>query len=69
MQTRLIGLITVAVLLAGCKSSPETSGAMNQTATGSGIQVGPTMPGTEADLVQNVGDRVFFDYDKSDLSP
>jgi peptidoglycan-associated lipoprotein len=29
---------------------------------------GPS-PGSYEDLVVNVGDRVFFDYDKSDLSP
>lgn len=26
-------------------------------------------PGTQQDLVVNVGDRVFFDYDQSDLRP
>ena len=29
---------------------------------------GPT-PGTQEHLVVNVGDRVFFDFDKSDLTP
>ena len=31
-------------------------------------QVGPE-PGSHADLVANVGDRVFFDFDKFDLKP
>ena len=26
-------------------------------------------PGTEADLQANVGDRIFFDFDKSDIRP
>jgi len=27
----------------------------------------PPQPGTQADLVANVGDRIFFDFDKSDV--
>ncbi|MGE4313681.1 MAG: peptidoglycan-associated lipoprotein Pal [Pseudobdellovibrionaceae bacterium] len=36
--------------------------------TGTAGVNGTAMPGTQEDLVQNVGDRVFFAYDSSDLS-
>jgi peptidoglycan-associated lipoprotein len=35
----------------------------------SGANPGAPTPGTQQDLVVNVGDRVFFGYDKYDLSP
>jgi peptidoglycan-associated lipoprotein len=30
---------------------------------------GPARPGTEQEFVQNVGDRVYFDYDRYDIRP
>lgn len=71
MRTQLIGLFAVAALIAGCKSNPETSGSVDTANSGidSSSSTGRAAPGSEADLVQNVGDRIFFDYDKSDLSP
>lgn len=72
MRTQLIALFAVAALAAGCKSNSETSGT-DTSSTTSGIDssstAGMATPGSEQDLVQNVGDRIFFDYDKVDLSP
>jgi peptidoglycan-associated lipoprotein len=70
------------VLVAGCShqnkdaGSIATNGEMNSNVTASPAPVdqAATNPnaaaaGTQQDLVQNVGDRVFFGYDKYDLSP
>jgi len=68
---KLAGVLAVAALLAGCHSKPETTGAETDTSQ-TGIQsgtLGSATPGSEQDLVQNVGDRVYFLLDKSDLSP
>ncbi|HZB92114.1 MAG TPA: peptidoglycan-associated lipoprotein Pal [Stellaceae bacterium] len=69
MNLRSLTLLAAVLLVAACASNQEKQGA----ATGTGGQqtppataAGPT-PGTEQDLAQNVGDRVFFDFDKSDI--
>jgi peptidoglycan-associated lipoprotein len=62
MKFKALGAIAGLALLAACSSSPTP--APQQTEQGQGNNIG----GTEPDLVANVGDRVFFDFDKSDLS-
>jgi peptidoglycan-associated lipoprotein len=70
------------VLVAGCshpnkdEGNITTDGQMNSNVTASPAPVDQTAAnpnaagaGTQQDLVQNVGDRVFFGYDKYDLSP
>ncbi len=79
MRFKLISIFAAALLLAACttpsEEAGETAGASSTTATTSTTTApsttmiaGPT-PGSMEDLVVNVGDRVFFDYDKSDLRP
>ncbi len=58
-------------MVAGCSKKAETTGTETGTTTNSSsMQSSQTgsAPGSEADLVQNVGDRVFFELDKSELS-
>jgi peptidoglycan-associated lipoprotein len=66
--------------LAGCASSDEAPGAAGKGGAagahggaGGGISSselkGQAQPGTQQDLEVSVGDRVFFDYDSSVLSP
>jgi peptidoglycan-associated lipoprotein len=63
MNTKILGAFAAVALLAAC-SSPETPTAAPQGA----VTAGPT-PGSQEDLVANVGDRVFFAFDKSALQP
>ena len=71
--TPVLTLIAAVLMLAACSSETQPTKAT----TGTGMQVPPAtapagtqiVPGSQADLVANVGDRVFFDYDKSDLRP
>jgi peptidoglycan-associated lipoprotein len=70
MNLRFLSLLAGVLLLAACAdTTPTTSGAAGANAAGtpSTPSSGSVQPGTEQDLVQNVGDRVFFDYDKSDI--
>jgi peptidoglycan-associated lipoprotein len=65
MNMKMLGAFAAVALLAAC-AAPQTA-----TTTGSGATVataGPA-PGSEEDLVKNVGDRVFFAFDKSVLTP
>jgi peptidoglycan-associated lipoprotein len=64
MQMKLLGALAATALLAAC-ASEDTSGA----ATGAGAAAGGSnlsgsvRPGSQEDLVANVGDRIFFDTD------
>jgi peptidoglycan-associated lipoprotein len=65
MKFKFLGALVGLALLAACSSS--TPPAMTSTA-GSGAGAMGAAPGSEQDLVANVGDRVFFAFNKSDLS-
>ena len=82
MRFKILGLIAAAALLAACETAPEeqatpTGGGDTQTQVAAQPQPAPTppaqrlgpAPGTQEDLVVNVGDRVFFDFDKYNLAP
>lgn len=58
MKTRVFGALAAFALLAACSTDTDQTAA--QTGAGSTIR-----PGTQEDLVANVGDRVFFDFDRS----
>lgn len=51
------------------KSSSATDKVSQQQASISKESATEIVPGTQADLVANVGDRVLFEYDSSDLTP
>lgn len=80
MGARLLSLLAVLVLVAGCsKNEPDTgmvttdsNYSTSQTSTDTAVTdpnmaAGP-LAGTQQDFVVNVGDRVFFDYDQHDLT-
>ncbi len=80
MGARLLSLLAVLVLVAGCsKNEPDTgmvttdsNYTANQTTTAEtttdgSYGAGP-LAGSQQDFVVNVGDRVFFDYDQHDLT-
>ena len=82
MHRILVPLLTGLLVLGACASETETSRASGPSAgytggTGGGgtggrdvtsTAVGQPRPGSQEDLAQNVGDRVFFETDKWDLS-
>lgn len=64
------------VLLAACETAPEeqantggTGASQQTTTTTTTTQPAGPRPGSQEDLVLNVGDRIFYDYDKYDLKP
>jgi peptidoglycan-associated lipoprotein len=64
MNSKMIGALTAVALLAACANKNENAA----TGAGAAATAGPA-PGSEEDLVANIGDRVFFDFDRSSLKP
>jgi peptidoglycan-associated lipoprotein len=71
MRLKALSLLAAVSLLAACETAPDNGGN-----TGGGGAVTPPpaastgiRPGSEQDLVANVGDRVWFAYDKSVVTP
>ncbi|MGD9538024.1 MAG: peptidoglycan-associated lipoprotein Pal [Alphaproteobacteria bacterium] len=77
MRIKWLAPLAALVILAACESTPEEGATTDSQATtgadASGSQTGVSetsiVPGSQEDLAQNVGDRVFFDFDSSVLSP
>jgi len=82
MHVRVLGILAAAALLAACSSTPEEVVELKGTG---GTQAAPApaapppqqavrpptgpAPGSKEEFAQTVGDRVFFDTDRSDLAP
>jgi peptidoglycan-associated lipoprotein len=76
MFKKVLCLMAALVLVAACDTTGSSEGLAGADgaggAGGAGVgagRMGAAHPGTQEDLVVNVGDRVFFGFDKSDLTP
>lgn len=70
MFKKFLCLTAALVLVAACDTTGTDDGMGGAGgAAGGGGRMGAASPGTQEDLVVNVGDRVFFDFDQSDLKP
>ena len=58
---RFVAVAAAFLMVAACSSTDATSSATPSSSSST------VTPGTQQDLVTNVGDRVFFDTDKSNL--
>ena len=68
MNLRSMTLLAAVLLVAACAGKQENQSAATGTGGAAPAATATTAtPGSEQDLVQNVGDRVFFDFDKSDI--
>jgi peptidoglycan-associated lipoprotein len=65
---KLAAALSLALSIAACSSTPDqlADGAGGRGGFGAG---GAGTPGSAQDFVVNVGDRVFFESDSSDLTP
>jgi len=59
MNIKILGALSAVALLAACTTPAST------TATPGGTSATTIVPGSQEDLVANVGDRVFYDFNKS----
>ena len=66
MNLKIVGALSALVLLSACaEKKAETAAA---TGTGNTVAAPSIVPGSEEDLAKNVGDRVFYAFDKSSLN-
>jgi peptidoglycan-associated lipoprotein len=70
MRLKALSLLAAVSLLAACETAPDNTGA------GAGAGANATPPattgnraGSQQDLAATAGDRVYFSYDKSDITP
>jgi peptidoglycan-associated lipoprotein len=74
MKRWTLACLLGASLLAACSSSDDSknaggSGATTGSTSGSGYGAGArATPGSQEDLVQSAGDRIFFDTDRNTLT-
>ena len=73
MRTRITVIFGgLVLLLAACSSAPETApGGPGGPGVGGpgGIGSRGAVPGSQQDLEASAGDRVFFAFDRSDITP
>ncbi len=65
-HAKLLGALMAVALLAACSNNPDSTAAAS--GTGASASTGGPVPGSQEDLVANVGDRVLFAFDSSTLS-
>jgi peptidoglycan-associated lipoprotein len=58
----MVAVIGLALMVAACANKPKTTGST------AGIGAGSAVPGSSQDFVVNVGDRVFFETDSTELT-
>jgi len=70
--SKFLAVAAVGLFLAACEKAPENAAATGGSGTSS-TATGPATSGIASGSVQdfqvNVGDRVFFDFDKFDVKP
>jgi peptidoglycan-associated lipoprotein len=69
MFERILAVTGALLMLAACGSTPPEAGPGGGPGGPGGISSSRFGPGSQQDLAQTAGDRVFFEYDQTDISP
>ena len=69
MHVKLIGIAGLLLFLGACASPPPPAGPPGPMGGPPGGPGGAIVPGSQQDLAANAGDRIFFAFDRSDISP
>jgi peptidoglycan-associated lipoprotein len=72
MHARIIALLGALVMLAACSSPPPPPPPPGPPGPPGGAGIGGAgsiVPGSQQDLEASAGDRVFFAFDRSDITP
>lgn len=70
MRLKILSLFAVLLLVSACGTSPDesaTAAGEGGLGAGAGVAGGTASPGTVEDFRVNVGDRVFFGFDRYDI--
>src|SRR3954469_25878343 len=73
MRLQILSVLAAGLLLAACSSdepveTASTQGAGSTTQTGAATGNGAVTPGSVEDFNQNVGNTVYFGFDRYDLT-
>ncbi len=71
MRMRVIGLVGVLFVLAACSTpapAPPPGGPGGPGGPPGGLGATSIVPGSQQDLAATAGDRVFFEFNRSDIS-
>jgi peptidoglycan-associated lipoprotein len=68
MFKKLLLLVVTGFFLASCAATNTNQGGDSDASASSSASDGSIVAGTQEDLIVNVGDRVFFEFDSSDLT-
>ena len=68
MFKKVLCLMAALVLVSACDTTGSGSGDASANGANGAGGMGASKPGTQEDMVVNVGDRVFFAYNESTLS-
>ena len=71
MHARIAGLLGASLMLAACSSTPPEPPPPGPPGPPGGAGIGSRniVPGSQQDLEASAGDRVFFAFDRADISP
>ena len=68
MLKKLLLLVVTGFFLASCAATNTKQGGDSDASASSSGSDGSIVAGTQEDLIVNVGDRVFFEFDSSELT-
>ena len=63
---KLAAVLVATLAMAACSKTPGEDGALG--GLGAGASAGMATPGSQQDFVVNIGDRVFFESDSTELN-
>jgi len=63
MRFKVLTIAAAALLLAACETTPRETSSSDTAPTTSTERLGAPAPGSQEELTQTIGDRVFFDFD------
>ena len=69
MRFKVLTIAAAALLLAACETTPRETASADATPTSTTERLGAPAPGSQEELNQEVGDRVFFDFDSYAVRP
>lgn len=69
MRLKILSLLSALLLIGACSTDPEeTADTTGQTRSVQAAAPAGITPGSTQDFIVNVGDRVFFDFNKANLT-